>query len=208
MTIRIACPKCQADLTAPDKVAGTFGLCPECGLTFVVPVAANLTPPTKLDELKEAFSQACQMYRHFVNMRYYTFSICGAITAVICILYFQQVPTIRDEKAAQAAGRWISVCGVIVAFACGTFDWRLTDVMLYYQDRMGDYSSKLGIPDFSAFPHSRYWKAGLRVVSAIAYLMVVIAWIAFAKLPDGPPPPKSPSSPHVHPSQPSSSTAH
>jgi hypothetical protein len=128
---------------------------------------------------RELFSQACQMFRHFVNMRYYTFTICGVITAVLATIYFQQLPSTVN---AESARYWIRACGAVVAVVCGLFDWRLNDLLLFYEYRMNTYSAKLGDDGFGAFPASPLWVAVLRVGSVTAYGVCLIAWVVFAGL--------------------------
>lgn len=50
MTIRFACPKCRAVMTAPDGRDGANGRCPNCGQVFQVPRTFKAAPEPEGDE--------------------------------------------------------------------------------------------------------------------------------------------------------------
>lgn len=134
-----------------------------------------MTPEKEREGLKEAFSQACKMYRHFVNMRYYNFALFGVVTAGMATLHFQQLPA-----NAQWARIWIRGSGVVVAVACGLFDWRLTDVLYYYQELMESLAGLLNVSEFKNPPRTSEWMWPLRVASLFIFGVVVGAWVFFA----------------------------
>ncbi len=129
-----------------------------------------------------AFSEACQMFRHFVNVRYYTFTISAAVTAGLATIYFQLLPGTHGVQPASSY-YWIKGCGVVVAFASWSFDWRLTDLTLYYQDRMRRFGDLIGVGRFDSFPSGGFWRVVLRLLSVLIYGVAAIAWWFFAKVP-------------------------
>jgi hypothetical protein len=136
------------------------------------------TPESKKaspEALREAFSQACQMYRHFVSMRYYNFAVFGVVTAGLATLYFQQIP-----QDARLIGWWVKGCGIVVAALCGMFEWRLTDVMYYYQERIEALAMPLDLSDFKNPPGWQKWRIWLRAISVVLFGAAIIAWLWIA----------------------------
>lgn len=137
--------------------------------------------PDNKDGNKEAFSQACQMYRHFVTMKYYTVAGFGVGMTALATLYFMQLPPTHN---ANTAGIWIKSCAVMVTVACGAYDWRITDVMYHYQSLIQTFAHELKISRFSDHPMTSGWKWPLRVTTVLTYGGVIVAWIFFATMPD------------------------
>src|SRR5438105_9924703 len=94
--------------------------------------SAAPTPPES-DALREAFSQACQMYRHFINMRYYTFTLFSFAIAALATIFFTQLPKMADPAR---AGGWIKVCGGLLAAVCFVFEVCLTLAMIDYRKQI------------------------------------------------------------------------
>lgn len=140
-------------------------------------------PDDNKDGNKEAFSQACQMYRHFVTMKYYTVAGFGVATAALATLYFVQLPATAN---AQTAGVWIKFCAVLVAVACGAYDWRMTDVMYYYERLIETFAVALRAPSFAQPPGTSDWMWPLRVATVLIYGGAAAAWIFFASMPHPP----------------------
>jgi hypothetical protein len=136
--------------------------------------------PDNKDANKEAFSQACQMYRHFVTMKYYTIAGFGVAMAALATVYFVQIPGCANDHI---AGVWIRVCAVIIAVAGGAYDWRMTDVMYHFQGKMQTFAIALNLHEFSAHPGASGWKWPLRLATVLIYGGGVVAWICFAAMP-------------------------
>jgi hypothetical protein len=145
--------------------------------------STNKPNPENRDGNKEAFSQACQMYRHFVTMKYYTVAGFGVAMAAFATLYFVQLPS---TKNAQTAGEWIQFCAALVALACGAYDVRVTGVMYHYQDLIRTFAEALDIPAFSEHPARSTWKWILYAATALIYGGTCVAWIFFATMPPAP----------------------
>ena len=144
---------------------------------------AKKPDPDNKDGNKEAFSQACQMYRHFVTMKYYTVAGFGVATAAVATLYFMQLPATVN---AQTAGAWIKICGVIAAVACGALDWRMTDLMYHYQGLIRTFAVELKISQFAGHPRAAEWMWPIRLATVLIYGGAVVAWIFFATMPPVP----------------------
>lgn len=137
-----------------------------------------------IEELqKEAFSQSCQMYRHFSLLRYYTFVTYGAVTAALATLHFVQLPSISDQKKLDSAAGWIRKCGIVVPLVCLSFDLMMTEIMKDYRQKMAEYTEPLGEDGFVISVAENWSVTGMRVAAVCVYAISVVAWARYAVTP-------------------------
>jgi hypothetical protein len=118
------------------------------------------------------------MYRHYVLLRYYTYSVGAFITAGLITLYFTK------GALTPAAGWIIKTCGAILLLVVFAFEFRISKATEFFYGCMEAYATQLD--DGGPFRKVRpsflaIWFSSILV--AVMCLLGMVAWIFFAELP-------------------------
>ena len=177
------------------------------GPPAAAPAPTGPAPPAPApdDPIRRAlFAEAGQMFRHFVQLRYYSLLGFGGASAALIALYFQY--HVLDHSQSWA----IRVLATVISFLCAVFEYRIAQLVAHFQNEMNAISAGWGQDPFTPpgrrllgfenpldaapapvadfIPASpRVW--GFEITSLAARTIYVAAgctWAFFAYLPDGP----------------------
>ena len=129
--------------------------------------------------VRELFSQSCQMLRQFVLLHYYTYSVGAAVTAGLITLFFQK------GALTHGGGMIIKVCGVLLLIIIPSIDAFVSHRVWVFYSLMGAYAERLDPRGEFGLKANSGWLSIWFPTLAIAALCAAgsVAWIWFAELP-------------------------
>jgi hypothetical protein len=124
----------------------------------------------KPEILREAFKQACEFRRNYINMRFELSTLFTALSGALLFLAFG-----KEWRLASNHFGWIRVLGVVIA-AIGIFgEVRISSLLLAYQQEVKYWGEQLGLKNFGTHAGGTV----LRFLDTIALCLIYVGAIGF-----------------------------
>jgi hypothetical protein len=101
-------------------------------------VAPDPAPRSDQPDLRQVFTETCQMYRHYLLMRYYTLAALAVFQGVLLAAWFQ-----KGSPLPTASAITLALAGVAVLAAVIAIDLRLTVIGAHLAARCDELAQAL-----------------------------------------------------------------
>jgi hypothetical protein len=124
-------------------------------------------------DLRQVFVESCQMYRHYILMRYYVLGACGVFSGALIAAWVQKDQALRPYTAVP-----ICVVGMLLLIAGFLIDLRLAVVADHFAKQCDTLGSRLTGNRFLDERHHTFRSVWVPSVAlGLTLLGGTIAWI-------------------------------